>query len=121
MSIDWPTLATVIIAALGGSGITALFTIRHQSRKLDADAAVVVGEAWSKLVQPLQDESVRLRGEVSGLRCEVDNLTKMVKDKDGIIESQNQRIQELEGQVEARDTRIAALEEKVAILERKRK
>lgn len=82
--MTWDNLSTILQSAVGGSAVTAVaqFGInRSRRRKLDsestenaADAAKAIAEAAKTLINPYQQELVRLREELAEARTQIAGL-----------------------------------------------
>lgn len=103
-----------IIAAIIGSGIvTTLITLfvtrrnrESEREKTEADTAGAIGDAWSRLlvpmekrIQALECESIQKDKEIKELKQRIEELEAAGIEKDKVIESQLGRIRELESEV----------------------
>ena len=103
-----------IIAAIIGSGIvTTLITLfvtrrnrESEREKTEADTAGAIGDAWLKLLAPMEKRIVALECESESKDKEIKELKKRIEEleaaglvKDKTIQDQANRIQELESEV----------------------
>lgn len=103
-----------IIAAIIGSGIvTTLITLfvtrrnrESEREKTEADTAGAIGDAWSRLLAPMEKriqalecESIQKDKEIKELKQRIEELEAAGIEKDKVIESQLGRIRELESEV----------------------
>ena len=65
---------SLIVGLSGGGGAVALFKVRSESRKTNADSAAVLTQAALEMLEPLRRDLEAAREEVKDLRAEVREL-----------------------------------------------
>lgn len=74
MLIDWATIITAIVSAVGGGGLTSLFFMKEDKKKKTLENDAQASTAWRELYERSDKESEELKTEINELRKEVNRL-----------------------------------------------
>lgn len=74
MEIDWATIITAIVGAVGGGGLTSLFFMKEDKKKKTLENDAQASTAWRELYERSDKESEELKAEINELRKEVNRL-----------------------------------------------
>ena len=74
MEIDWATIITAIVGAVGGGGLTSLFFMKEDKNKKTLENDAQASTAWRELYERSDKESEELKAEIDELRKEVNRL-----------------------------------------------
>lgn len=74
MAIDWATIITAIVGAVGGGGLTSLFFMKEDKKKKTLENDAQASTAWRELYERSDKESEELKAEIDDLRKEVNRL-----------------------------------------------
>lgn len=74
MEIDWATIITAIVGAVGGGGLTSLFFMKEDKKKKTLENDAQASTAWRELYERSDKESEELKTEINELRKELNSL-----------------------------------------------
>lgn len=110
-SAEWGHIVIALISGAGAffAGYIALRKFKPEVKlldastdKTDAEAAQIISQAWSGLLQPLREE-------VSGLRKRVNDLETELQSRDELRDKDRERINELEEKVRILEAQLIEL------------
>jgi predicted RNase H-like nuclease (RuvC/YqgF family) len=121
MTVDLPTLLTVLTLLAGGSGIAGIIVALATRNKSKADATKIIQEAAGELVTSTRTEADRWRKECTELRTEVDTLSGKVDETTACQTMLKGKVETLEWEKKQLTIQVATLTEKVKALEEENK
>lgn len=74
MEIDWETIITAIVGAVGGGGLTSLFFMKEDKKKKTLENDAQASTAWRELYERSDKESEELKTEINELRKEMNSI-----------------------------------------------
>ena len=121
----------LVLAVIGSGVLTTLVTllVTHKNResereKIEADAAGAIGDAWSKLLNPMEKRITSLERDsatkdlvIRKLQQRIDELEASAAEKDLMIKELQQRVQELEASGLEKDRTIQGQADRIKELE----
>lgn len=110
-------MTEVIIAIVGSGALTTLITLfalrknrGSERKKIEADAASTIGDAWANLVDPMERR-------IAALECEAGKKNERIGALECESEKKNERIKALEDALDKKDEMIKELQRRIEELE----
>lgn len=91
--MDWTSIITSLIVALGGGGLMSILTIRETKKKLKVENVEKEGEVYVKLINELQDQ--------------IEKQNERLDKKDTIIQEKDDIIADLRAKLDSTSTSLA--------------
>ena len=114
----------VSIAIVGSGALTTLITLfalrknrGSERKKIEADAASTIGEAWANLVEPMERRIAALECESEKKDDRIKALEVALEKKDVMIKELQRRIEELEAAGLVKDITIQGQADRINELE----
>lgn len=121
----------LVLAVIGSGVLTTLVTLfitrknrESEREKVEADAAGAIGDAWSKLLTPMEKRIASLECDsaakdlvIQKLQQRIDELEVSAEEKDRLIKELQKRIEELEAAGLVKDKTIQGQADRIKELE----